>query len=94
MAYRIFNVKVLKVDADNNKLIIQRKKADIGKTENLKTAFKVDPHAIITNRSGSFLKISDIKPGDRINIDFIKTRDIREAKDKSLLAKGINIMDD
>ena len=93
MAYRIFDAKIIKIDSSNNRLIVQRKKMNTTMAKCSRTTFKVDSLAIITGKDSSFLKISDLKSGNRINIDFVRMKDIVGAKDNSLLAKGINVID-
>jgi len=86
MAYRIFDVKVAKVEIGANKLVIKRKKAKEGKVRYLKTVFVMDSCTLITDKDNETLTPSDIKVGNRITIDFMKT------KDRKLLAKGISIL--
>jgi hypothetical protein len=95
MAHRIFDAKIIKADSDNNRLVVQRRRMDIaGTAKNSRIVFNVDSYAIITNKDSSFLmKMCDLRPGDRVNIDFVKMKDIVGAEDKSLLVKGINVME-
>ena len=86
MAYRVFDVKVAKVDVGANKLVIKRKKAKEGKVEYLKTVFVIDNQTLITNKDNHTVRLLDIKVGNRITIDFMKT------KDRKLLTKGISVL--
>lgn len=86
MAYRVLDIKVIKVEADVNIFVVQRKKEKMGKSKYIKTVFKVDPHCLISDKDSFYLKLSDIKVGDRVNVDFIRT------KDGELLAKGISVL--
>jgi len=86
MAYRVFDVKVAKVNVGANKLVIKRKKAKEGKVRYLKTVFVMDNCTLITGKDNETLTPSDIKVGNRVTIDFMKT------KDRKLLAKGISIL--
>ena len=86
MAYRIFDVKVAKVEIGANKLVIKRKKAKEGKVRYLKTVFVMDNCTLITGKDNETLTPSDIKVGNRVTIDFMKT------KDRKLLTKGISVL--
>ena len=86
MGYRILDVKVLKIDPERNKLVIKRKKIKAGKARFLKNIFVVDASTLITGKDNRTITLSEIKVGNRVTIDFIKTQD------KKLLAKGISIL--
>lgn len=86
MAYRAFDVKVVRVDAQSHRLVIQRNKVEKNETKHLKTIFKVDPYAVITDKDSCFLALSDIKVNDRLILDFIKT------EDEKLFVKGISVL--
>jgi hypothetical protein len=86
MAYRVFDVKVAKVDVGANKLVIKRKKIKEGKVKYLKTVFVVDSCTLITGKDNHKVILSDIKVTKRVTIDFMKT------KDRKLLVKGISIL--
>ncbi|PIP21106.1 MAG: hypothetical protein COX40_01150 [Candidatus Omnitrophica bacterium CG23_combo_of_CG06-09_8_20_14_all_40_11] len=86
MGYRILDVKVAKVDPERNKLVIKRKKVRAGKIKYLKNSFIVDASTLITANDNRTITLSEIKVGNRITIDFLKT------KDKKLLAKGISVL--
>lgn len=86
MAHRALEVKVAKVNLVTSTLVIKRTKQKLGKIQYLKTVFKVDSCAVITSKDNRSLKLADIKVGDKINVDFMKTE-----KGK-LLAKGISIL--
>jgi len=86
MAYRVFDVKVAKVDVGANKLVIKRKKLKEGKVKYLKTVFVVDNCTLITGKDNHTVILSDIKVGNRVTVDFMKM------KDKKLLAKGISVL--
>ena len=86
MGYRILDVKVAKVSPERNKLVIKRKKVRAGKARYLKNVFVLDANTLITNKDNKTVTLSEIKVGNRVTIDFIKTQD------KKLLAKGISIL--
>jgi hypothetical protein len=86
MAYRVLEVKVTKVDPGASTLIIKRTKQKLSKPHYLKTVFKVDRLAVITGKDNRSLKLADIKVGDKINLDFMKTQE------RKLLAKGITVL--
>jgi len=86
MGHRILDVKVTKVDSERNKLVIKRKKIKAGKTRYLKNIFVVDASTLITASDNRTITLSEIKVGNRVTIDFLKTQD------KKLLAKGISIL--
>jgi len=86
MAHRALEVKVAKINLDTSTLVIKRPKKRLGKSHHLKTIFKVDPLTVITGKDNRSLKLIDIKVGDKVNVDFIKTQERR------LLAKGISIL--
>jgi len=84
MAYRIFDVKIAKVEA--SRLVIKRKRVKENKVKYLKTAFVVNNQTLITDKDNHTVTLLDIKVGSRVTIDFIKTQD------RKLLAKGINAL--
>jgi len=86
MGYRIFDVKVAKVDLGANKLVIKRKKVRGGKVRFLKNIFVIDASTLITANDNRTITLSEIKIGNRVTIDFLKT------KDNKLLAKGISVL--
>ena len=86
MAYRVFDVKVAKVDVGANKLVIKLKKIKEGKVKYLKTVFIVDNCTLITGKDNRTVMLSDIKVGNRVTVDFMKM------KDRKLLAKGISVL--
>jgi len=86
MAHRALEVKVAKVNLSTSTLVIKRTKQKLGKTHYLKTVFKVDPLAVITDKDNRSLKLADIKVGDKVNVDFMKTQE------RKLLAKGITVL--
>jgi len=86
MAYRVFDVKVAKVDFDASKLVIKRKNARAGKARYLKNIFVIDASTLITANDNRTITLSEIKAGNRVTIDFLKT------KDRKLLAKGISVL--
>ena len=86
MSYRVFDVKVAKVDVGVNKLVIKRKKIKESKVEYLKTVFIVDNCTLITGKDNRTVMLLDIKVGNRVTVDFVKI------KDRKLLAKGISIL--
>jgi len=86
MGYRILDVKVAKVDPERNKLVIKREKVRAGKTRYLKNIFVVDASTLIIATDNCTITLSEIKVGNRVTIDFIKTQD------KKLLAKGISVL--
>ena len=86
MGYRILDIKVAKVDPERNKLVIKRKKVRGGKARYLKNVFILDANTLITGKENKTIQLSEIKFGNRVTIDFIKTQD------KKLLAKGISVL--
>jgi hypothetical protein len=86
MGYRILDVKVAKIDPERNKLVIKRKKARAGKARFLKNIFVVDDATLITANDNRTITLSEIKVGNRVTIDFLKTQE------KKLLAKGISVL--
>ena len=86
MGYRIFDVKVAKVDLGVNKLVIKRNKVRGGKARYLKNVFVLDANTLITGKENKTVQLSEIKIGNRVTVDFLKS------KDKKLLAKGISVL--
>lgn len=86
MGHRVLDVKVSKIDSERNKLVIKRKKVRTGKTRYLKNIFVVDAFTLITTNDNRTVTLSEIKVGNRVTIDFLKTQD------KKLLAKGISVL--
>jgi len=86
MGYRILDVKVAEIEPERNKLVIKRKKVIAGKTRYLKNTFVLNVDTLITSKENKTIQLSEIKGGNRVTIDFIKTQD------KKLLAKGICIL--
>jgi len=86
MGYRILDVKVAKINPERNKLVIKRKKVRAGKTRFIKNIFVVDASTLVTDKDNRTIALSEIKVGNRVTIDFLKTQD------KKLLAKGISVL--
>jgi hypothetical protein len=86
MAHRALEVKVAKVNPGTSTLVIKWAKKKLGKIHYLKTVFKIDTLAVITGRDNRSLKLGDIKVGDKVNVDFMKTQE------RKLLAKGITVL--
>jgi hypothetical protein len=86
MGYRTLDVKVAKVDLGANKLVIKRNKVRAGKERFLKNIFVVDASTLITDKDNRTITLSEMKVGNRVTIDFIKTQN------KKLLAKGISVL--
>lgn len=86
MAHRALEVKVAKINLGTSTLVIKRAKRRLGKSRYLKTVFKVDPLTVITGSDNRSLTLAGIKVGDKVNVDFMKT------KDRKLLAKGITVL--
>jgi hypothetical protein len=86
MGYRILDVKVEKVNLEANKLIIKINKTGARKIKHLKNVFLLHTSTLITSKDNQTVRLSGIKVGNRVTIDFIKTQD------KKLLAKGISIL--
>jgi hypothetical protein len=86
MAHRALEVKVAKVNLGTSTLVIKRTKQKLGKIQYLKTVFKVDTLTVITGKDNRSLKLADIKVGDKVNVDFMKTQE------RKLLAKGITVL--
>jgi hypothetical protein len=86
MAHRALEVKVAKVNLGTSTLVIKRTKQKLGKIQYLKTVFKVDTLTVITDKDNRSLKLVDIKVGDKVNVDFMKTQE------RKLLTKGITVL--
>jgi len=86
MAHRALEVKVTKVNPGASTLVIKGIKQNSGKPHYLKTVFKVDALAVITGKDNRSLELADIKVGDKVNVDFMKTQELK------LLAKGITVL--
>ena len=86
MSYRILDVKVAKVDPERNKLVIKRKKVRTGEVGVLKNIFVADAYTLVTGKDNRTITLSEIKVGNRVTIDFLKTQE------KKLLAKGISVL--
>lgn len=73
MAERIWGVEVVSVDVVGNKLIGKHKKFAAGKTTEL--TFVVAAATPIKDKTGRPIKLSDILPGNKINMDYLKGSD-------------------
>jgi len=83
----LLGVRIKRVDNNAKRLIVEERVVSGGKIKCIETIFVVDIHALIIGRCNKFVALTDIKPGSKVNIDFIKTRD------KKMLVKGIAILD-
>ena len=86
MSYRVFDVKVAKVDLGANKLVIRRKKVRAWEVRYLKKVFVLDAGTLITKKDNQTAMLSELKVTNRVTVDFIKTQD------KKMLAKGISVL--
>ena len=84
---RLLGVKVKSVDNNAKRLVTEEIKVSGSKVKYVKTNFIVDTQTLIIGKGNKNAGLCDIKAGNKINIDFIKTQD------KKLLAKGIAILD-
>ena len=84
---RLLGVKVKSVDNNVRRLVTEGRKVSGSKVKYVKTNFIVDTRTLIIGKGNKSSALYDIKAGNKINIDFIKTQD------KKMLAKGINILD-
>jgi hypothetical protein len=75
MAERFWNTEVFNVDITKNELVIRRKKREAGKVTDLLTTFFVLPGAQIKDKAGKDLKLSDVKPGSKVTMDYLKESD-------------------
>ena len=69
-ACRIINVKIVKV----NVLVraIEVDEAAVRRIKYIRREFSVDPGAVIATKDNKILSLSQVKPGNRVIIDFIK----------------------
>lgn len=87
MAYRALDVRVAKIDVFASRLVIRQNSLSTrAQKGSYNTVFRVDTNTIITNKENRSLKFTDLKVGNRVSVDFIKT------KDKKFLVKGISIL--
>lgn len=69
---RINNVLVLNVKLATGELTVWRKKHEAGRITDILTAFFVIVSARIKDVKGKVLTLSDIKPGSRVTIDYVR----------------------
>jgi hypothetical protein len=75
MAERVWNMEVVSVDATGNKLTVKSKKFQVGKTTEASLSFAVAATTPIKDRTGKPIKLSDIHPGSKVNVDYVKGSD-------------------
>ncbi len=83
-ACRVINVKIVKVNALVG--VIEVDEAAVRRSKYLRPQFSVDPAAVIATKDNKILSLSQVKPGNRVIIDFIKLDRGRQ------LAKGITVL--
>ncbi|MDD5652902.1 MAG: hypothetical protein PHT31_01905 [Candidatus Omnitrophica bacterium] len=83
---RLLGVKVKKIDNNARRLVVEEKRISGERVKCIKIIFSIDPHTLIIAKGNKSVCFSDIKTGNKIDIDFIKTQD------KKILAKGIVIL--
>jgi len=69
---RIANVPVLHVKLATGELTIWRKKHEPGRIIDMLTTFFVVVNACIKDTNGKALELSNIKPGSRVTVDYVK----------------------
>lgn len=75
MAERLWNVEVFDADINRNEIIVRRKKREAGKVTDVLTTFFVLPGAQIKDKTGKDVKLSDIKSGNKVIMDYLKEKD-------------------
>lgn len=75
MAERLWNVEVFDADINRNEIIVRRKKREAGKITDVLTTFFVLPGAQIKDKIGKDVKLSDIKSGNKVIMDYLKEKD-------------------
>jgi len=75
MADRLWNAEVFNVDITKNELVIRRKKREAGKVTDVLTTFFVLQGAQIKDKDGKDVKLSDVKLGNKITMDYLKESD-------------------
>jgi len=84
---RLLEVKVKSVDNNAKRLVTEEIRVSGNRAKHIKTIFTADTQTLIIGKGNKTAGLCDIKAGNKINIDFIKTQD------KKMLAKGITILD-
>lgn len=69
---RITNASVLHVKLATGELTIWRKKHEPGRIIDMLTTFFVVVNAHIKDTNGKALELSNIKPGSRVTVDYVK----------------------
>jgi len=68
----ISNASVLGVKLNRRELTVWRKKHEGGKAADILTTFFVVTNARIKDTIGKALELSNIKPGSRVTVDYVK----------------------
>ncbi|PIQ90598.1 MAG: hypothetical protein COV71_03680 [Candidatus Omnitrophica bacterium CG11_big_fil_rev_8_21_14_0_20_41_12] len=74
---RINNVSVLDIELALGKLTVWRKKIEFGRAVDVLTTFFVAETVQIKDVYGSKLPFFKIRPGSRVNVDYVKEKDGR-----------------
>lgn len=75
MAERLWNAEVFDADINRNEIIVRRKKREAGKVTDILTTFFVLQGAQIKDKTGKDVKLSDIKSGNKVIMDYLKEKD-------------------
>ena len=84
---RLLGVKVKSVDNNAERLVTEEIRVSGNRAKHIMTIFTIDSQTLTIGNGNKNASLREIKAGNKINIDFIKTQD------KKLLAKGITILD-
>ena len=84
---RLLGVKVKSVDNNAERLVTEEIRVSGNRAKHIMTIFTIDSQTLIIGNGNKNASLREIKAGNKINIDFIKTQD------KKLLAKGIALLD-
>lgn len=83
-ACRVINVKIVKVNVMDR--VIEVDEAAVRRIKYIRREFSVDPGAVIATKDNKILSLSQVKQGNRVIIDFIKSDRGRQ------LVKGLTIL--
>jgi hypothetical protein len=75
MAERLWNTKVFNVDSTKNEIVSRRKKREAEKVIDLLTTFFVLPGVQVKDKASKDLKLSDLKPGSKVTMGYLKESD-------------------
>ena len=83
-SFRVINIKIVKVNFDARQIEVDE--TAVRRIKYIRPWFSVDPGAIVATKDNKILSLSEIRPGNRVVIDFIKFDKGQQ------LAKGITIL--